>query len=85
MNFGAVFVGKFKMGFQSATILLVLIYVNYARNWQPSYEQVARWVRDFAIWGTVLITAYSGLAYVQKAVVLFRHRPNAEAGAGDDD
>jgi phosphatidylglycerophosphate synthase len=72
-NFGAVWAGKFKMGFQSGTILVILIYVTF-RPWlmKQDYELVARIVRDVGIWGTVLITLYSGLAYISRAVTLFR-------------
>jgi CDP-diacylglycerol--glycerol-3-phosphate 3-phosphatidyltransferase len=72
-SFGAVWAGKFKMGFQSGTILVILVYVTF-RPWliDHGYELVARIARDIGIWGTVLITLYSGLAYIQKAAVLFR-------------
>ena len=72
-NFGAVWAGKFKMGFQSGTILAILVYVTF-RPWllKHDYELVARIVRDVGIWGTVLITLYSGLAYISRAVTLFR-------------
>jgi hypothetical protein len=36
------------------------------------YELPARIVRDVGIWGTIIITVYSGLTYVRKAVSLFR-------------
>jgi hypothetical protein len=38
----------------------------------PTVELIARIVRDVSIWGTVVITVYSGLSYVQKAAALFR-------------
>jgi len=75
-NFGAVWAGKFKMGFQSGAILVILIYVTFLpwmqRHNYTQLEFVARVVRDFGIWGTVVITVYSGLTYIQKAVALFR-------------
>jgi CDP-diacylglycerol--glycerol-3-phosphate 3-phosphatidyltransferase len=74
-NFGAVWAGKFKMGFQSGTILAILIYVTF-RPWLIeqgiAYERIARVLRDIGIWGTLLITLYSGLTYVARAVSLFR-------------
>ena len=72
-SFGAVWAGKFKMAFQSGTILAILVYVTF-RPWllQQGYELFARVIRDIGIWGTVLITLYSGLTYVKNAVVLFR-------------
>lgn len=72
-NFGAAFVGKFKMGFQSGTILAILIYVRF-HGWlveNPDYDFWAIWIRDFGIYATVFITVYSGVAYVRKAIRLF--------------
>ena len=72
-NFGAAFSGKLKMGFQSGTILAILVYVNYLTQLQDlHYEKYARWVRDFGIWGTMVITVASGLMYIQKAVAVYR-------------
>jgi phosphatidylglycerophosphate synthase len=72
-SFGAVWAGKLKMGFQSATILVILIYLA-SLPWlnKNGYEPPARYFRDFGVWGTVVITLYSGVTYVQKAVALFR-------------
>ena len=72
-SFGAVWAGKFKMGFQSGTILVILVYVTF-RPWlqEQGYELFARIIRDIGIWGTVVITLYSGLTYVKNAIVLFR-------------
>ena len=71
--FGAAFAGKFKLGFQSGTIMAILLYVNYHEKLKEmNIEQYARWVRNFGIWGTVVITVYSGIQYIQKAIVLYR-------------
>ena len=72
-SFGAVWAGKFKMAFQSCTILVILAYVTF-RPWllEAGYEVRARIVRDIGIWATVLITLYSAIAYVRKAVTLYR-------------
>ncbi|HEV2294412.1 MAG TPA: CDP-alcohol phosphatidyltransferase family protein [Tepidisphaeraceae bacterium] len=72
-NFGAVWAGKFKMGFQAGTILAILVYVTF-RPWllDHRWELIARILRDVGIWGTMLITVYSGLTYVTRAVSLFR-------------
>lgn len=72
-NFGAVWAGKFKMAFQSGTILAILVYVTF-RPWllDHGYEPIARGLRDIGIWGTMLITLYSGFSYVMRAVHLFR-------------
>lgn len=72
-SFGAAFAGKFKLGFQSGTIMAILLYVNYHQKLlEWNYEVWARYVRNFGIWGTVVITVYSGLQYIQKAIVLYR-------------
>jgi phosphatidylglycerophosphate synthase len=75
-SFGAVWAGKFKMGFQSGTVLGILIYVAI-RPWliDHGYTQLElclRILRDIGIWGTLLITLYSGVTYIQRAVSLFQ-------------
>jgi CDP-diacylglycerol--glycerol-3-phosphate 3-phosphatidyltransferase len=77
-SFGAAWSGKVKMGFQSGTILAILIYVNYYDWIQLHAEPYARIVRDVGIWGTVAITVYSGVLYVGRAVKMYR-----EPGAGN--
>lgn len=72
-SFGAVWSGKIKMAVQSAAILIILVYVNYQlmllkAGWDPA----AKVLRDIAIWTTMVITIWSGLVYIQKAVVLYR-------------
>ena len=74
--FGAAFSGKLKMVFQSVTILVILIYVNYLdRADQKGYavlKTVGVVFRDVCIWATVAITVVSGLLYVQRAVGMYR-------------
>ena len=72
-SFGAVWAGKFKMAFQSGTVLAILVYVAF-RPWlqKHGYELGARVLRDFGIWGTIFITLYSGVTYIQRAVALFK-------------
>lgn len=70
--FGAMFTGKLKMGFQSATILVILVFVNYRGRLDAEALRDATIFRDFCIWATIAITVASGLMYVQKAVALFR-------------
>jgi hypothetical protein len=64
------------MGFQSATVLIILTYVTF-RPWllehgHTTIEWLAAIVRDISIWGTIVITLYSGVTYVKNAVNLFR-------------
>jgi CDP-diacylglycerol--glycerol-3-phosphate 3-phosphatidyltransferase len=72
-NFGAAFSGKLKMGFQSGTILVILIYVNYL-SWlqKMGYESAATYFRTFCIWGTIFITIASGLQYIRRAVGMYQ-------------
>jgi CDP-diacylglycerol---glycerol-3-phosphate 3-phosphatidyltransferase len=69
--FGAQFSGKLKMGFQSATILVILLFVNYRGRFEGQGLRSATMLRDVSIWATLAITVASGFMYVQKAVVLY--------------
>ncbi|MBC8107441.1 MAG: CDP-alcohol phosphatidyltransferase family protein [Anaerolineae bacterium] len=72
-NFGAAFSGKLKMVFQSVTILVILVYVNYLKHLSDSgYLAWATWLRDICIWATVCITVISGLLYLRRAPELYR-------------
>jgi CDP-diacylglycerol--glycerol-3-phosphate 3-phosphatidyltransferase len=71
-SFGAAFSGKVKMAFQSCTILVILVYVNYYDWLHVHAEPAATYVRDFGIWGTVAITVFSGVLYIQRAVAMYR-------------
>jgi hypothetical protein len=56
------------MGVQSATILVILLYVNYLPPLLGhGYEPPVRYFRDFCIWLTVLVTIWSALGYIRKA------------------
>ena len=68
-NFGAAYVGKLKMVFQSVTILVILLYVNYFQF--GTHRVPAQWVRDVCIWLTVIFTLYSGAGYVRRGVALY--------------
>jgi CDP-diacylglycerol--glycerol-3-phosphate 3-phosphatidyltransferase len=75
--FGAVRSGKVKMVVQSATILVILLYVNY-RPWliERGVEAHARLFRDVAIWLTVAVTILSAAPYLRR-----RTAPLHEDGA----
>jgi CDP-diacylglycerol---glycerol-3-phosphate 3-phosphatidyltransferase len=74
-SFGAVWAGKFKMAFQSGTILVILIYVTFLKQMKDNHldnlEYGLYLLRNFGIWGTIVITLYSGVTYIRKAAVLF--------------
>jgi CDP-diacylglycerol--glycerol-3-phosphate 3-phosphatidyltransferase len=74
--FGAAFSGKLKMVFQSVTILVILLYVNYFARFErgTSIEHAARLFRDFCIWATIAVTVWSGLLYVQRARQIYDTR-----------
>jgi phosphatidylglycerophosphate synthase len=75
--FGAMFSGKLKMVFQSVTILIILVYVNYhvgVRKHYPSLDEPFLRFRQLAVWGTVIVTIWSGFLYVQKAMEIYRSR-----------
>ena len=72
-NFGAAWIGKFKMVVQSVTILVILVYVNYYLSLERSgYLDYARWFRDICIWATVAVTVYSGVVYAVRAIAMYR-------------
>jgi CDP-diacylglycerol---glycerol-3-phosphate 3-phosphatidyltransferase len=71
--FGAAFSGKLKMVFQSVTILVILVYVNYFAKLGGNVERAAQIFRDVCIWATIAITVWSGLLYVQR----MKHAYNA--------
>jgi CDP-diacylglycerol--glycerol-3-phosphate 3-phosphatidyltransferase len=71
--FGSQFSGKLKMGLQSVTILVILLYVNY-RQRLTGIETQFRIFRDFCIWATLAVTVISGLLYLRDGIVLLRRR-----------
>lgn len=71
-DFGAKFSGKLKMTLQSITILVILAFVNF-RPWlqRHDWEQISAITRDVFIYATLLVTLYSGISYLQRAVAMF--------------
>jgi CDP-diacylglycerol--glycerol-3-phosphate 3-phosphatidyltransferase len=69
--FGAQFSGKLKMVFQSVTILVILVYVNY-RDRFPDFASQFIYFRNFCIWATLAVTIVSGLLYLRHAIALYR-------------
>ena len=76
-SFGAAFSGKLKMVLQSATILAILLYVNYFER-RPDVDDAVRkyaqYFRDICIWLTIAVTLISGLSYVQRGIHLYQDR-----------
>ena len=71
-NFAAAFSGKLKMVFQSVTILVILLYVNYFQQRGGDLEFYARWFRDICIWLTIGITLLSGVSYIRRGITLYQ-------------
>lgn len=66
--YGALWSGKLKMVFQSIAIPVVLFYVfmlAFIERGQ-ALEVAFRYVRDIAVWGTVIVTLWSGWAYLPR-------------------
>ena len=68
--FGAQFSGKLKMVFQSVTILVILVYVNYFAGLGGRGETAMRIFRDVCIWATLFITVWSGIMYIRWSIQL---------------
>ncbi len=67
-SFGAKWSGKLKMIFQSVAIPVVLFYVfvlAFIDRGEP-VEVALRWLRDFAVWGTVVVTLASAIEYIPR-------------------
>ena len=66
--YGAKWSGKLKMTFQSIAIPVVLFYVfilAFVERGEP-IELALRILRDVAIWGTVIVTLWSGVEYLPR-------------------
>ena len=67
---GAKWAGKVKMIFQSVAVPLVIFYV-FLRGWHARGETVEtlfRYLRDFAVWGTVVVTVWSAWDYLPRRI-----------------
>jgi CDP-diacylglycerol---glycerol-3-phosphate 3-phosphatidyltransferase len=69
-DFSATTSGKIKMVLQCVAIAASLLYLEYGRD-AGSHETLAAG-RDLLLWSAVAVTIYSGVAYVMRAVQLFR-------------
>lgn len=69
-DFSAVMSGKIKMVMQCAAVVGSLLFLEYGKG-SPS-EQALAYVRDGLLWGSVVITLYSGYEYVIRAAKMFR-------------
>jgi CDP-diacylglycerol---glycerol-3-phosphate 3-phosphatidyltransferase len=67
-DFSANMAGKLKMVLQCAAVLFSL----YALSQAGERPEWLAWALVLSVWGAVLLTLYSGLAYIQRAVMLLR-------------
>ena len=65
-DFSAVMSGKLKMVLQCLAVLVSLYALYHGAPYPPALE----WALPVTVWAAVLITVYSGAAYVHRAVVL---------------
>lgn len=69
-DFSATWSGKIKMVLQCAAVAVSLLYLEYGRL-SASHAAFATG-RDLLLWSAVAVTIYSGVAYVARAVQMFR-------------
>lgn len=67
LDFSADWVGKSKMALQCVAVTVSLLSMS-EHVVSPGFIQV----RDIILWTTVIVTAYSGLAYIFRAIKLLR-------------
>jgi len=67
-DFSANMAGKLKMVVQCLAVVFSLYALSHAGE-RPMWLQ---WGLLLSVWGAILLTLYSGLAYVQRAVMLLR-------------
>lgn len=65
VDFSATLSGKLKMILQSAVVPAVLVMLAFATPWVGTPTRV---LLDVLVWGTVIVTAASGVPYVRRAV-----------------
>lgn len=73
-NFGADWLGKFKMGMQCAALIAIFIALGgeeWFKGW-PLLPWALLWIRLGLVYATVVITLLSGLQYLWRAAQLFR-------------
>jgi len=64
-DFSAKWVGKWKMGLQCATIIAFLLLLSLVDS--PA-EPFIYWIAIISLWGTILITIWSGVSYTVQAI-----------------
>ncbi len=68
-NFSAVMSGKLKMVLQCIAVGVSLFALTYRFEPRPEW---LRWTLPVSVWAAVLLTIYSGLEYIRRAILLLR-------------
>ena len=69
-DFSAKMAGKLKMWLQCVAIPACLLWVIFSQQSEPLQPDWLRYLMVVTVWGTLLITIYSGLLYVMAALKL---------------
>ena len=69
-DFSAVMAGKLKMLLQCMAALVSLFALYYGATYGTPYPAVLDWSLEISVWGAVVLTVYSGAAYVHRAFLL---------------
>lgn len=72
-QFGADWLGKFKMGLQCAAVVAIFVTLEIPHwSWLATLEQACKWIRDGLIYSMLFITLVSGLQYLWKAAQIYK-------------
>lgn len=80
LKFGAEWAGKLKMVIQSVTVLVIVLYVNildwvafhYSADALANYRYWAGGFRNLCIWTTLIVTIWSGWAYLSRGMKMIK-------------
>jgi CDP-diacylglycerol---glycerol-3-phosphate 3-phosphatidyltransferase len=81
IDFSAGWAGKWKMILQSIAIPLILLILAFARPWPG---EPLMWVIEVTVWATVIVTVWSGLPYIKRAVRASPPLPRGEEMSIED-
>ncbi len=68
-NFSAVMSGKLKMVLQCVAVGVSLYALSYGDEPRPQW---LNWTLQVSVWSAVLLTIYSGLEYIRRAILLMK-------------
>lgn len=79
-DFSASWSGKIKMVLQCTAVTASLLSMSPLIK-SPTFSSI----RDFVLWSTVGVTAYSGFVYIYRAVIMLRPEPDERSNADEVD